>query len=329
MRPAYVRELELAILSPYCWSLLLSIPFLLEAIRIPGQQSRFPDTTSTLTKTANMSVNCFRQAGDKILNQTAANMDFPCGNVNATNPVVPCCAKGDTCLSNGFCTYPESAPDGSSYYVSGCTDPSGECLNYRGRCTSLQLPDVVWNATDQRWYCCGADSGADSTFRTSCDNPTSQRFNAPDPALLEVLFSIPPYGWTATSTAIRPTSSYPSSTTSTSSALPTDSNTYAGSPDSTTVPAAAQGGLTGGAKAGIGVGAALGALAVLGLVFILVLKKRRLRVSSQQYGVPSMNSRRAEPPELQGQSFVWEMDNRAAVHELATPTPELDARRRA
>jgi hypothetical protein len=32
--------------------------------------------------------------------------DRPCGPTNSTNPYVPCCVEGDTCLENGICYAP-------------------------------------------------------------------------------------------------------------------------------------------------------------------------------------------------------------------------------
>ena len=36
--------------------------------------------------------------------------------------VVPCCADGDSCLTNGLCHYTQSEIGGSGFYAGGCTD---------------------------------------------------------------------------------------------------------------------------------------------------------------------------------------------------------------
>lgn len=80
-----------------------------------------------------------------ITNQTGK--DFPCGKPNSTDPVVPCCVKGDICLTNGICSYQKSSMGGSGYHVAGCTASSGLCPGFPTRCTSHFLPDVTWNST--------------------------------------------------------------------------------------------------------------------------------------------------------------------------------------
>lgn len=80
-----------------------------------------------------------------ITNQTGK--DFPCGKPHPTDPVVPCCVKGDICLTNGICSYQKSSIGGSGYYVAGCTASSGLCPGFPTRCTSHFLPDVTWNST--------------------------------------------------------------------------------------------------------------------------------------------------------------------------------------
>lgn len=80
---------------------------------------------------------------------------FPCGPVNATTTAVPCCRRNHTCMEGGLCSYQKKTgededengygdEDGdghgdgegegdddddadpviTSYYASGCTDPS-------------------------------------------------------------------------------------------------------------------------------------------------------------------------------------------------------------
>ena len=148
--------------------------------------------------------------------------------------------------------------------------------------------DVVYNSTTNLWACCGNDS--DGTPR--CSDPTNYTFEAPSPQSLlaqTVAFvtlssasasssstsissdlasadtSITPSSLSATVSALSasyatPTSQLQSSTSTNNKPLPNDSE-----------------GLSPGAKAGIGIGAAAGALillAALYLAFRWIIKKR-------------------------------------------------------
>lgn len=72
------------------------------------------------------SVQCYSFAIDKFgaTLVTYEALQSPCGPVNDTNKVVPCCGNGDTCLSNNIC-HKINNPNGTTgYYRPGCTDPS-------------------------------------------------------------------------------------------------------------------------------------------------------------------------------------------------------------
>jgi hypothetical protein len=259
-----------------------------------------------------MSINCYRTMNSQVQNKTASGIDFPCGNLNSTDLIVPCCAKGDFCLSNGFCKYPESSSGGSGYYVSGCTNPTGVCPTFPDRCTKQALPDVTWNQTSQRWHCCGVDSKG----KASCDNPTDERFDAPGSSLLETYFTLPRDGWTATSTTVPSTSSSSSSSISITSATAVSSSTGTPLPDPTSLPSTQHNGLSSGTKAGIGIGAALAALAILGAVLYFIFRKRGRRRRSEQSSKPLVSSEGPGLSELQGQESIVEMDTTAPIHEL-------------
>jgi hypothetical protein len=46
----------------------------------------------------------------------------PCGPLNTTTSVLPCCVPGDFCLSNNICMYTHSQAGGSGYYTAGCSN---------------------------------------------------------------------------------------------------------------------------------------------------------------------------------------------------------------
>lgn len=46
----------------------------------------------------------------------------PCGPLNRTNPRVPCCSAGDTCLQDSICYRQGSLTGGTGYYTAECTD---------------------------------------------------------------------------------------------------------------------------------------------------------------------------------------------------------------
>jgi hypothetical protein len=84
----------------------------------------------------------------KTLGQVQSSTDWetftsPCGPVNNTNPVVPCCVNGDYCMSDGFCHYTHSEEGGSGYYSASCTDPTYESHVCQNRCGKKAVPQYV------------------------------------------------------------------------------------------------------------------------------------------------------------------------------------------
>lgn len=277
---------------------------------------------SQITKTTNMSVQCYRHSWGEILNQTGK--DSPCGNLNSTDSVVPCCANGDVCLTNGICSYQKSLVGGSGYYVAGCTASSGLCPGFPNRCTSQFLPDVTWNSTSGLWQCCGVDSNNNP----ACDDPTNEQFIAPLPAALQTIFSISRDGWTATSTTLLSTSTlFPDALSTTPVSAVKPSATMA-VPDATTTPSVSPNALPTPTKLGVGIAAALALLAVLALVAYLVVRGRRRRSCAQQHAESLAKSERIPAlHELQDHSRAFheladkdgpvvEMGCRSSVHEL-------------
>lgn len=279
-----------------------------------------------------MSVQCYRNSYGEILNQTGK--DSPCGTPNSTDPIIPCCAKGDLCLTNGFCSYQKSLVGGSGYYVAGCTASSGLCPTYPNRCTSQFLPDATWNSTSQLWQCCGVDANYDP----ACEDPTNEHFVAPEPGSLQTFFSVPREGVGATSTTLEQQSSTTgASTVSTTMTAATESaavssRTTSATPNETSVSSSSthQSGLSIATKAGIGIGAALGALGAISLVVYFIFRKRRgrrsqageysksLSMDSSGMGFAELADQNALPSELASKDVrkPVEMGTRDSVHEL-------------
>jgi hypothetical protein len=277
-----------------------------------------------------MSIHCYRHTGTEILDTTT--VDSPCGNLNSTDPIVQCCGHGNFCLTEGLCSYQHSLVGGSGYYIGACTDSSGLCPGFPNRCTSQSLPDATWNSTFGLCQCCGADSYGNP----SCDNPQNDQFIAPAPSLLQTIFSVPLHGWAATSTSIRATDSIMSTSVSSVTTI-----SVSGSISEQTAPTSAvssnsdisQNDLSIGAKAGIGVGAALAGLAAVGLLIYLVYRQRGHRSHSGDAADPAAGYERAQIHEMydlqekvvEGPVMV-DKGQRPADMSVRDPIHELQAR---
>lgn len=173
-------------------------------------------------------------------------------------------------------------------YMGGCTDPSYSAASCPISCSDLHLPDVVYNQTTKIWHCCGLINGS-----VRCDTPTDETFSAPAPSALSVTFSVGPTPVTAASS---PSSTSP--TTSPSSTSPTTSP----SASQTSDPQATGGGLSGGAKAGIGVGCAIVGVAIIGLLAWFFSRRRTKHAVMREtpgmgYGYnPAVGGYKAERP---------------------------------
>ncbi|CAI6342266.1 unnamed protein product [Periconia digitata] len=246
------------------------------------------------------SLSCYKvlNSGPKLWEEA-----FPCGNVNTTSPDVMCCHKGDQCLSDGLCKFTHSQELTSGFYVAPCTSKTGDGEGCKhGICADHDWPDVVF--ADGRWACCG-----DSTKGgPNCTQVTNEFFNAPSPSSLATLFSVPPSGYFAISTAIQSASpSAPAAissidTPATSRTVPggrssslsilsssTSPATSSQPPKSSTEPINGGGGrLSKGAIAGIGVG--VGLAVIVCLVGSLILFRRR----KQRQKIPHPGNN--EPP---------------------------------
>lgn len=141
--------------------------------------------------------------------------------------------------------------------------------------------DIVYNPSTNLWSCCGYPNGT-----KSCQNPTSDTFAAISPDHYPGTSVLP-------STALSISSSTPSFSTSstpsyTPSSTPSSSSSY--KPGTTSLPSPPQAkpaALTIGLKVGIGIACAVAAIAIAGVVFLLMRQRGR----SYEKGVRT-------PPEL-------------------------------
>jgi hypothetical protein len=112
------------------------------------------------------------------------------------------------------------------------------------------LPDIKY-VSDTMWVCCGVDENGNR----NCENPTDETFDAAAQSALATL-------WTAGVSS--PTSS--AVVSSATSALPTETGHQTSSTNN---------GLSTGAQAGIGVGVAVGGLAVIFIAAFLFFRRRK------------------------------------------------------
>jgi hypothetical protein len=167
-----------------------------------------------------------------------------------------CCGNSAICLPNNICQALNVQPGGTGFYIGSCNDRdynSPACSNF---CSSLAVSEITYNATAQRWQCCGLDGQG----RFRCDDPTNIRSRAPAPSALLQQYSASVSTFTASSTTTPPssTSTMTTSSTTTSTPPPDDSD-----------------GLSTGAKVGAGIGGALGGLAIIALLIFFIWRHRR------------------------------------------------------
>ncbi|KAF4632998.1 hypothetical protein G7Y89_g5122 [Cudoniella acicularis] len=207
----------------------------------------------------------WKEEGELQTNSNRQSFTSPCGPVNDTNQVVPCCVNGDYCMSDGFCYYTHSLSGGSGYYVASCTDPTYLSPVCQNRCVNDKSLDAVYNPSSSLWACC-----TNATSDVQCYAPFDETFDGPPPQSLSTLFYIPATGFSPTSQQITATSTSSSSTSlaaSTTSVI-TPPTTSSGAPKSQ------DSGLSTGTKAGIGVGVGLGVI-VIALLLLILLRQRR------------------------------------------------------
>ncbi|KAJ3573710.1 hypothetical protein NPX13_g4606 [Xylaria arbuscula] len=244
---------------------------------------------------------------------------FPCGPVNETNPAVPCCAWGDSCLGGGICTYTHSLAGGSGYYAAACTDKTFQDDACKSLCGDQSRPDVTYLADRDLWACCGTDENDN----LDCADPTDETFKLDAPEDLPVLFKVPATGFNYTSESIAASTSFSSPTTSLITTATSTSLTTTSTPQPTT-----SSGLSSGAAAGIGVGVA--AIVIIAAILAwLAFRRRRQHLATTSQGeaqplselsghgekgsttetLPHSNNpkRRSQVPELTGHQIPSEL----------------------
>ncbi|KAE9367703.1 hypothetical protein N431DRAFT_561598 [Stipitochalara longipes BDJ] len=211
-----------------------------------------------------LATNCYGKSNSAVEHIGSAN---PCSVVTPTTNFTSCCVVGDTCLENGICHYTHPVPDPpvveTRYYMGGCTDPTFSSPACAPQCSDLEAPDVVYNETTQIWHCCGITNGS-----IRCDLPTDETFTALAPSLLSATFTVAATPSTAAAS--------PSSTSSTTTTTPPSA------PTQTSDGTENGGGLSGGAKAGIGIGCAVVALAGLGVLIWFFARRRNMHAMEKQ-----------------------------------------------
>ncbi|KAK4205492.1 hypothetical protein QBC40DRAFT_260756 [Triangularia verruculosa] len=225
---------------------------------------------------------------------TPTKGDFiPCGN--EAIQVWPCCHTGSFCLSLGEANACWDKTSGNTY-IAGCTDPSftdPNCLYKRD-----PFHQQEWVAINQACKNLNAASSPDTTNWTGCkvpDNSTElvklsldsctpycnkDQILYPGSSSLAAYASLP----TIPGSSIFWQNNYTPPTAPAAGYTPGETRgvvpTYTGkpSPGASTSPDDAGGGLSPGAKAGIGVGAAIGGiLLLLLLAWSIILCKRKRR----------------------------------------------------
>jgi hypothetical protein len=189
--------------------------------------------------------------------------------------------------------------------------PAGRILITTTHKVNLPLADIVYDSNAKVWHCCSYPNG----FTPNCTAPSNQQFNAPAPgALLTV--------------QVQPATGYPSYMTGAASATPSSSSTSTSPTSSSTsapTSSASSGGLSPGASAGIGVGVALGVIALVGLLTIFILRRRRRKL---MYPSTSENHSGAQSFYGYGHAPSRQPVPSTPLAELGTnkPTHELDPR---
>jgi hypothetical protein len=216
---------------------------------------------------------CYRnRTGDN--DQAIYNVNDPyvCPGTESANGNSRCCGASGICLGNGICQSLNPPDNGTGYYIGSCTDREYEdrevCSN---DCSSLRVADIVYNKTEDIWYCCGLTS--DGNLR--CNNPTTQTVAAPSPAALLQQYSASSVSFMSTASS----TSLPAAPTDTvQSPIPTESN----SGDSE--------GLSTGSQVGIGVSVSVAAIAIFAVVWFLLRSRRKQRMWQAGAGVYSGSS---------------------------------------
>ncbi|TVY35975.1 hypothetical protein LSUB1_G005603 [Lachnellula subtilissima] len=209
-------------------------------------------------------------------NQIQSSQGGPCGVISPGTGYKTCCAVNDTCLADGICQYTHAGPtqgQTTGYYVGGCTDPSLNSPNCNTHCSSFNFTDIVYNKTTDRWHCCGSTDGI-----IHCDDPEPEEFDAPGPVHLGHGYYTVPSVVSTTAASIS-THTHTSSTSDPSAPVGVSASASA-SAISVSKSTSSAGTLSTGAKAGIGIGSAIGGLVIIGLMIFFAMRHRRNKQGS-------------------------------------------------
>ena len=165
-------------------------------------------------------------------------------------------------------------------YIGGCTDKSFSAPACSPYCSDQNLPDIVFDEAAQIWHCCGVTNGS-----VRCDEPSDETFSAPAKSLLSETFTV---GSTPTTAAAAPSTTSSTATTTTSTA-PGATNTTGGTVNS---------GLSGGAKAGIGIGCGVVAIAGLGVLIWFCARRRNMHAMERSFPYDYPQQKTEMPAEL-------------------------------
>ncbi|KAI0551954.1 hypothetical protein F4679DRAFT_114694 [Xylaria curta] len=231
------------------------------------------------------------------VNVALADEYIPCGNADSGNSYA-CCHYGDNCLSSGACYHEKY----DITYIAGCTsqDFSGPACQKKGDFFDQSWVGLVRCDPDQTlWAGCretGEIVGTSPPSNCKCSDDTVLFQDQPR---LDNIASLPQssggtISWfpnhkptaamstnTPSTTATRITFSTTVSTTSSDD--PTMLNPQTPTSLAAALPAS---GLSTGEKAGIGIGSAFGALAVICLIVIAVILQRRKARSKDNPSFP-------------------------------------------
>ncbi|KAK7936017.1 hypothetical protein PG985_001512 [Apiospora marii] len=218
---------------------------------------------------------------------TYTPLSSPCGPLNATTPVLPCCNRGDTCLSDILCHTPDPHEGTSGYYRPGCTDPNFPESACRTQCKDHTW-DVVYRPDTEVWACCNdttTGGAGDCNFPLQGSPLNKEPFRAPAPERLLPYFSIPAEGYNQTTAT-------PLSPSPTGSSAPANTSMMKSQS------------LSAGASAGIGVGVGLGTALVVLVAGAWFLRRGR-KTSSSRHS-PAMEQQMHQPPSgnLEGAKLI-------------------------
>ncbi|KAI0202033.1 hypothetical protein F4808DRAFT_92814 [Astrocystis sublimbata] len=226
---------------------------------------------------------------------------IPCGNVESGNNYA-CCHYGDNCLSSNACYHERY----DITYLAGCTsqDFSAPACQKKGGFYNQPWVGLVRCDPDQTyWAGCQERHNVIGTSPPTNCKCSEDTILFQDKPRLDNIASLPqslggtiswfpghePTTATSSTTSTRGTSSI---TISTTGSTPTSTSNTQTPTSSAVVPLSE--GLSAGEKAGIGVGSAFGALALICLITIIVILRRRMagtkEEASSQPRLPTVES---------------------------------------